>query len=127
MFDIDEAMRSATLEMIHACKALPDFDTFQIVQIVQIALYLTPTPSPSILDRWLRGHKKSSLSSIVWRPVLKEQSVKDWAMARWKRSETGRQEGEGKKRSTLKVIELSMHGTVERYHLDSLAVEECEV
>jgi len=120
-------MRFATLDLVDACKALPDFRTFQIVQLVQLVQFVPSTPSPSILGRWLKGHRKSP--SILWNQLFKEQAggLKGWAMANLKKAETRCLEGEGRKRTTLRVIELSANGSLEGSHLDSLTVEEYEV
>ena len=69
--------------------------------------------------------------------ALREQmkGAKGWAVGRLKELETGDHRGEGSKKTTLRVIELSSVFTLQqpndtappRFHLDSVKVEECEV
>jgi len=64
------------------------------------------------------------------------RGVKDWAIDCLKRPETGHREREGRKGTTLRVIELSSvpngfpmygNGGPLRFHLGSVKVEVCEV
>jgi len=60
------------------------------------------------------------------------QGAKDWAINCLKEPETGRQEGEGKRKTMLRVIELSSDPTLprsgfraaQRFYLGSVKVEE---
>ena len=119
--DVVEAIRSVTLELVDACKALPDFDTLQVVHSV------TGTPPSSILDLWSVGRELPSAERQ--NEVSKEQAngVKDWAMGRLRKLNAGCREGERRRRTTLRVIELSTYGPLAGSHLDSLTVEEREV
>ena len=120
-FDVVEVTRSITLELVDACKALPDFDTFQIVH------FLPSTAPPSILDRCV-------ISSLRLPPVerqnraLKERvnDLKARAKDRLREPNTGCQEGEGRRRTTLRVIGLSVCDSPAGSHLDPLTIEEYE-
>ena len=101
---------SAISELVVACKALPDFDTFQIVRI--------PIGTPCLLS-WgqrlkLDGHTPTAKHL---EQALKGQTedVRDWAMDYLKKSGTGRREG-----ATLRVIDFSPGNSPE-------LVEEYEV
>jgi len=96
--------RSATLELLGASKALPDFDTLQIVH------FLPNTPSPGYMDWWLRNN--GLLPTEQRKQTLREhvrgvKGVKDLAIDCLKRPKTGCQKGGGRKKTTLRVIELS--------------------
>jgi hypothetical protein len=95
--------RFATLELVHACKALPDFDTLQIVHFLGNPL------SPSLTDQWDQA--------------LRDQA-KDWIDC-LKKTKMGCQEEVGRKKSTLRVIQLSPD--LPMPHLGSVKVEVYEV
>jgi hypothetical protein len=104
------SVRSATSELVNACKALPYFDTFQIVHGCRPM------------------HNEADLSVGRRRQALREQvdSVKDLAINCLKELETGYREGEGRK-TTVRVIELAAGSHYPNFHLDYVRVEECEV
>ena len=115
-----ETARSATSELVDACKALPDFDTLQIVHLA--------VTKPS-LNRWCGLTRCSKL-----RPYPEERKrelkglmkdVKGWATDCLKKPRTGFQEGEARKTTTLRVIELSQDHPWP--HLGPVKVEEYEV
>ena len=92
---------SAMSELVVACKALPDFDTLQVVRV---------TITPGGLACWCGwgGCGSRMNSSEQQEQILREQTegMKDWAMNCLKKPETGWREGEEKerKRTTLKVF-----------------------
>ena len=87
----------------------------------------TLLPTPSVLGRLLRGRKRFSFI-LRFNQALKNEvsGLKDCAVARLKQPRTGCLEGEGRKRTSVRVIELGTYGSLELYYLTSLAVEECE-
>lgn len=90
--DPTESVRSAVLELVIACKVLPDFDTLQIVHFPHRGRH-------EARDR--NGNSREPKRS---RDEVK--GLKDW-MINCLKSETGRQEEEGRKKTTLRVIKLS--------------------
>ena len=102
--DPNESVRSAASELVIACKMLSDFDTLQIVHFPHRGHH-------GARDR--HGHSRELKQS---RDEVK--GLKDWVMNCLK-SETGRQEGEGRKKTTLRVIKLSP----DRALLSSVEVE----
>ena len=88
-------VRSAMLELANTCKALPDFDTFQIV--------LFSLPVVDEISEYERTHDPAPLFYNL-RSGL--GSGKDLVINCLKEPETGRREGEGKKKTTVRVIEL---------------------
>lgn len=86
--------RSAISELVIACKALPDFDTLQIVY------------SPGFSMGW----QEQALREEV-------DGIKDWTMECLRKSETGCRDGEGGT-ITLKVIDLSSERPRPRDPLD---------
>jgi hypothetical protein len=104
------SVRSATSELVNACKGLPDFDTFQIVHGC----------GPVYSDEDLRMKQQ--------RQELREQAdgAKDVAIKCLKELETGCREGERRKKTTVCVIEL-VAGRRQKIYLDSVKVEVYEV
>ena len=105
------SVRSATSELVNACKALPDFDTFQIVYGCR--------PWYNEADLRVRWRRRG----------LREQvdSAKDLAINCLRELETGCREGEGRKKTMVRVVELDVNSRCPNFHLDSVRVEECEV
>ena len=99
--DVVGTARSVTPELVNACKALPDFDTLQIVHL------LLNTPPSTCTEWWMRSDRLSALNRR--RRTLREQveGVKDLAVDCLEKSTPGRLEGEGRKRVTLRVVELT--------------------
>jgi len=102
--DVVGIARSTTLEVLGACKTLPDFDTLQIVH------FLPDTPSPGYVDWWLRNN--GLLPTQQRKQALREQlqgvkGVKDLAVDCLKQPKTRCQMRGGRKNTTLRVIELS--------------------
>ena len=87
-----ESVRSATLELVNACKVLPDFDTFQIVHF--------PLPDLFPFTTW------SGTGEPFHRLREDLGNGKDLVINCFKEPETGYQEGEGRKKITVRVIEL---------------------
>jgi len=100
------------LELVNACKALPDFDTIQIVHFL-----------PGTGDRL---EAIGILSTEPLNRTLREEvkGVRDSVVDCLNKLEMGRQKG-GRRKITLRVIELSPDHP--RPHLGSVEVEECEV
>ena len=109
MFDPAESVHSTVLSLVVACKVLPDFDTLQIVHF------------PYRGRQEVSGYQGYSREQPK-RSTDKLERLKDWAISCLK-SETGSQEGEGKKRKKLRVIKLSP----DRPLLGSVEVEVYEV
>jgi len=115
--------RSALLELMNACDALPNFGTFQIVH-----LSLT-TPPPMRKYQWYRGLGPYTEQE---EQVLREQiqDMKDRAINRFTRPEAGCQEGGGREKAALRFIELNPAladtnvGIPPVFHLGSMKVEE---
>jgi len=118
------------LELTNACKALPNFGTFQIVRLsLNTPLPTREHQSWRCRNRWAFMERQ--------KPVLKEQmeDVKDWAIDCLKEPETGSREAERTQKTTLRIIELSSvlalpqprYGATPRRHLGSVKVEEYEV
>lgn len=115
--------RSATSELIQACKALPDFDTLQILHFPTVA----PLPICGC-GRMRSGSLGPPMDQR--RQALREEvkCLKDWAMECLRNPETGREEGAGRKKIALRTIELSSdRPRAPKFHLASVKVEECEV
>ena len=104
-------------ELVIACKALPDFDTLQI-------LYFPTTPPHPIC--WCGGH---GTSREQWKRKLREQAkdMKDLAVVCLQGAETVCQEGEGGKRTTVRVVRLRSGRRRPERHPGSAEVEVCEV
>ena len=103
--------RSAMSELVIACRALPDFDTLQILYFPTIA------PYPIC---WCGNHGPPTEQ---WDQASREQSevMKDLAIATLKVPGAECQEGERRKRTTVRLIELT------QAHPGYVIVEECEV
>ena len=103
--------RSATPELVDACKALLDFDTIQIVHFL-----------PGTGDRLeAMGIPSLEPSNQALREEVK--GVREEAIDCLNRLETGGQRGERRKK--LRVIELNPD--YPRFHLGPVEVEEYEV
>ena len=90
-----ENVRSAILELANACKALPDFDTFQIVHF-SLPDFAPSLDGPVMCDpAMLFYHLRDGLGT-----------GKDLVINCLEEPEMGRREGEGKKKTTVRVIEL---------------------
>jgi len=88
--------------MIRACKALPDFETLEIV-------HLSLTTSPPGCWCWAVGcSTKKGLAAIPYMEWRKQEmreemkGVKDWAIDCLKKPKMGRQEQEGTKKAVLR-------------------------
>jgi len=120
--DVVEAARSTVSELVDVCKGLPDFDTLQIVH------FLPRLPPPSRVGGSSRGHGPPFIEQR--RQELREvvNDLRDWAMDCLRKSKTGCREGEGGKRTTIRVVELSPYLPLDDvYHLDVLEAEDHEV
>ena len=94
-YHLAENVRSAMLELANVCKTLPDFDTFQIVHFdlprFDEILEYEMRYDPAMLFYDLRDGLGTGKDLVI--NCLEEP-------------ETGRREGEGKKKTTVRVIEL---------------------
>ena len=121
LFAAVRTARSTAVELVDACKVLPDFDTLQIV------LY---APSSHRGVEVLSG--SNSLTSVEQSKRVSEEQVdivKDWAMECLKRAKPGCQGGDGRKKATLRVIMLSPYRPAARFYVNfaGVKVEEYEV
>lgn len=110
-----EIVHSTTSELVNACRALPDFDTLQIVH--------------SLVDGYGVAGYHSVLCSDQRKQELRERVkvVKDLAVDSLEKAKTGYREGERRKKVTLRVIELSPGPSPMGDYLDSVDVEVFEV
>lgn len=99
------ATRSTISEVVNACKYLPDFDTIQIVHILGWGAH---RPAVRGYDQ-MRDGGLPSAEQLVQEVRDRVNDVKDLAIDCLKRPEMGYQEGEGRKRITLRVIELGRY------------------
>ena len=109
--------RSAISELVVACKALPDFNTLQIVRSIIV-------PSPLICRCGWGGCGSRMDSSEQSEQMLGKQTkdIKDWAIECLRKPEAGYREG-AERRSTLRIFKFSPG----RPCHSSPKVEECEV
>ena len=114
--DPDGRARSAVSELVGACKALPDFDTLQIVRFP-----ITPPPLACWCGRNCSSHVPSREQ---WDRALAEQTkdLEGWSIDCLKQPRTGCLEGEGRK-TTFRVIQFSSCYPTQ----SSVKVEEREV
>ena len=116
--------RSAASELVNACKALPDFDTLQIVYfffvrpLVRCACGLSGHGRPSNKTREPWAEQRKQISGT--------KGVKDLVIDCLK-PKAGCHEGEGRKKTTLRIIELGSDSHYGPHYLDSVKVEEYEV
>ena len=115
--DVVETTRSAALKLVNACKALPDFNTIQIVHI-------GGGPRPPAVGGY-EQMRDGGLPPVEQRwQALRDRvkDVKDVAMDCLKEC----QEGEGRKRITLRVIELGRFRPPGKHRPGSMRVERVE-
>ena len=117
LLDLAGRARSEISELVIACKALPDFDTFQIARF--------PVGGLPCLVCW-RGQAECHshhyhTSDEQWKGALKKhmKELGEWAIECLREPRTGCREGEGR-RITVRVIEFGLGG----HHMN---VEEYEV
>jgi len=115
--------RSAASELVNACKLLPDFDTLQIAHFPFVTLF------PKCPCGWFLCGGPTIETREPWagqqRQISGMKAVKDSVMDCLK-PKAGCQEGEGRKKTMLRIIEL---GSERRspFFLGSVKVEEYEV
>ena len=110
--------RSAMLELVIACGTLPDFGTLQILHF--------PTAAPYPIC-WCGHHGPSKEQ---WEQASREQTgvMKDLAMVTLKNSKTEGKEGkDGRKKTTVRVVELTRVYPRVSYDPGYVKVEEYEV
>ena len=115
------SVRSATSGLANACKALSDFDTFQIVHF--------PASIPDLIcgHALPDGVRDGRVRPTLQTPREHVDGVKDLVINCLKEPETGCREGKGRKRTTVRVIELVARGSYPNLYLDSVEVEEYKV
>ena len=97
-----KSVHSAISELVVACKALPDFNTFQIVRI--------PTVTPHLRgwNGWLKYDDHMPPKKQLVRALRGQtEDLSEWAMDHLKKSGPAHLEGKGRERTTLRVINLS--------------------
>ena len=99
LFDPAGGAHSAMLELVVGCKALPDFDTLQVVRITLAQVH------SSCGCGW-GGCSSRMDSSEQQEEILRKQTedMKDWAIGCLKKPEIGWREGEERKRIMLRVF-----------------------
>jgi hypothetical protein len=104
-------VRSSTSELVNACGAPPEFDTLQIVYVC----------GPMYKELYLSERRR--------RQALREHAgcARDSAINCSKELETGCQEREGRRKTTVRVIELVAGSSYVSFHPDCVRVEEREV
>lgn len=108
---------SATLELVNACGALPEFDTLQIVHLLIGERILVHGPGSTGCDSVpCTDQQKKRLRKQV-------KSVKDLAIGLLKKAKARRLEGERRKMMMLRVIELRPYISPSGDHLDSVKVK----
>ena len=112
---------SAISELVVACEALPDFDTFQTLHVPVFRL------SPC----WCGLHRcdDRTLHEKQWEESRREQArgMKDYAIDRLKTLKSGRHKAEGMKRTIVRIVGLSFALPHPDYLPGSVEVEEYEV
>jgi hypothetical protein len=103
-------VRSATSELVNACKALPDFDTFQIVHGCGLDY----------------GGEEPQVNRLRREYMKQVDGARDAAIRCLKEPETGCREGEGRRKTALRVIGL-VSGPSQSFYMESVKVEEYEV
>ena len=117
MFDTVATVYPLTLELVNACITLPDFDTLQIVHFL--------LGEPLLICGYARaGQAQTGLQEQALREQVK--GVKDLAIESLKAG-AGCREGEGRRKTMVRVIELSPHLPPAEYHLRSVKADEFEV
>ena len=112
--------QSATIELVNACKALPGFNTLQIVQFLGKNSYPThgydqmEDGSPPPVEP-----RRQALMDLV-------EGVKGLAIKCLRAPKLGYQEGAGKKKITLRLIWLGAYGLPGEFTPGPVRVEEVE-
>ena len=114
---------SETIGLVDVCKALPNFETLQIVH------FSLNTSGPV---RGPEGERAKRLPLMNQASREQVEGMKGWALAGLKKPQTGH-ERVGRRKKTLRIIELSSSLTHlgyfshPRYLPGPVKVEECEV
>lgn len=117
-----ESARTATIELVNACKTLPAFDTLQIVHFPLVVPFMIHGSAPVYSNRDPRAEQ-------LKRPLREHvRGAKDSAIDCLKKPGAGCREGEGRiKKTTVRVVEVDADRPRWNFYLDSVKVEECEV
>ena len=122
--DVVKTTCSAAMDLVTACKSLPDLDTIQIVHFVGREQY------PPARRHGLGSDSPAAMEQRRRQLRARVEGVKDSVIDCLKKLKRGSQEGEGRRRTTLRVIELDTYRLPGELYLDSMKVEkveECEV
>jgi hypothetical protein len=103
-------VRSATSGLANACKVLPYFDTLQIVHGCGLDY----------------GGEELRVNRLRREYMEQVDRVRDVAISCLKEAETRCREGEGRRKTTLRVIGL-VSGPSRSFYMESVKVEEYEV
>ena len=94
---------SVLSELVFACDVLPDFGTIKILCFPAFQPYET---------LFCRQEKCScsALCNVQWERLMKEQAkgMKDFVIDHLKKSKAGRQEGDERKRITVRVVRTNI-------------------
>ena len=116
-----QTVRSATSELVNACKALPDFDTLQIVHfLLNDNLPISYDGATGYSNVPCTNERKQQLRERV-------KGVKDLAIDSLEKAKAECREREREKKTMLRVIELSPCLSLAGSYLDSVKVEVFEV
>ena len=118
--DMDKIARSAILELVDACGALPDLDTLQIVYFLLIA--------PIRICGFARVPYDNLPTTEELKQVRRWQmrDVGDLVIDCLREARAGRLEGGGRKQNTMRLIELNPCLPYAGHPLASVRVEEFE-
>ena len=117
LLDTIGTVHSAMLELVNACRVLPDFDTLQIVHLLRSEPIVTVMCMYACAGLALMDKRERAL----------RDQVKDLTIDLLKKAKVGRQEGEGRKNVVVRVIELTPCIPFLVYHLGSVKAEVFEV
>ena len=122
LYDPAGTALSAISELVVACETLPDFDALQILH--------APAPPPyPICWCGLRRCDDRLLHAKQWEQSRGEKvrGMKDFAIDCLKTLKSGRHEGDGRKRTMVRVVRLSVTLPHPDYGPGSVEIEKYEV
>jgi hypothetical protein len=103
-------VRFATSELVNACKLLPDFDTLRIVHGCGLDY----------------GGEELHVKQLQREYMEHVNAARDMAISCLKGTGMGHREGEGRRKTTVRVVEL-VAGPAQNFYMESVRVEEYEV
>ena len=113
---------SAISELGIACKVLPDFST---LQIVYFPVFTPSVICPACREMWCQKHWLSTRRKRESKERMK--GLKDWAIDCLKGPAMECREGEGRTRTTLRLIKLNRDPLRPLFFCGSVKIEEYEV